>query len=62
MKLTCGAAGDLKLESVEVSAFLLIELPRRWDDPDRRQDEHPAQQLHIHQGDESSFVAEKKNP
>lgn len=45
-KLLCGADGQLKLESVEVAAFQLIELPRRWDDPERKQDPHPALQLH----------------
>lgn len=45
-KISCGADGSLKLDSVEVAAFELLELPRRWDDPDRKEDPHPAPQLH----------------
>ncbi len=45
-KVICGAGGDLRLESIEIAAGEIIELPRRWDDTDREQDEHPAGQLH----------------
>ena len=45
-KVICGVDGDLKLESVEIAAGQVIELPRRWDDTDRKPDEHPAVQLH----------------
>lgn len=44
-KVACGPDGDLKLESVEISAWQAVELPRRWDDSDREPDEHPARQL-----------------
>ncbi len=44
-KVTCGVGGELKLDSIEIAAFQIIELPRRWDDTDRKQDEHPAGQL-----------------
>jgi len=44
-RVAIAPGGELKLESVKVSAFQLIELPRIWDDPDRKADEHPHHQL-----------------
>lgn len=41
----CGPDGELKLESVELAAWQAIELPRQWDNPDRKPDEHPHRQL-----------------
>jgi hypothetical protein len=45
-KVVCGAAGELRLESVEIAAGQIIELPRHWDDSERNPDVHPAAQLH----------------
>jgi hypothetical protein len=44
-KVVCDPAGELRLESVEIAAGQLIELPRHWDDSERKPDEHPARQL-----------------
>jgi hypothetical protein len=44
-RIVCGPDGALRLDSVEIAAWQLVELPRRWDDPDRRPDQHPAGQL-----------------
>jgi hypothetical protein len=41
----CGADGELKLESVELSAWQAIELPRQRDDSDGEPEEHPERQL-----------------
>ena len=45
IKLTCTPLGELRLQSVEIGAFQIIELPRRWDDPDREPDDGPQDQL-----------------
>lgn len=45
-RVLCGEDGVLKLGAVEVTAFQLLELPRRWDDTDRRDDPHPGPELH----------------
>ena len=45
-KVACEPGGELRLEAVEIAAGQLIELPRHWDDSERRADEHPAGQLH----------------
>ena len=45
-KLSCGAGGELRLEAVEIAAGQIIELPRHWDDSERKADEHPASELH----------------
>jgi hypothetical protein len=45
-KVICAPDGALKLDRVEIDAGQILELPRRWDDTDRRQDVHPAGQLH----------------
>jgi hypothetical protein len=45
IKVVCGAEGELKLESVELSAWQAIQLPRQWDNPDRKPDEDPGRQL-----------------
>jgi hypothetical protein len=44
-KVTIAPGGELRLESVTVSAFQMIELPRIFDDPDREPDDHPHEQL-----------------
>ena len=44
-RVVVGAAGELTLEQVKVSAFQIIELPRIWDDPEREADAHPHAQL-----------------
>jgi hypothetical protein len=44
-RVLCDPGGALRLASVEIAAGQLIELPRHWDDPDRKPDEHPAGQL-----------------
>jgi hypothetical protein len=43
-KLTveCTEMGELRLRAIELPAFQLLELPRRWDDPDRESDEDPG--------------------
>ena len=46
VKVICGPGGELRLEGVEIAAGQLIELPRRWDDSERKHDEHPAAQIH----------------
>lgn len=43
--VTCDPTGELRLAGVTASAFQLIEIPRRWDDPDRPTDAHPHAQL-----------------
>jgi hypothetical protein len=45
-KVICGPEGELRLEGVEIAAGQIIELPRHWDDSERKRDEHPAAQLH----------------
>jgi hypothetical protein len=45
VQAVCGPDGELKLESIELSAWQAIELPRQWDNPDRKPDEHPHRQL-----------------
>jgi hypothetical protein len=45
-RVLCGPDGSLKLECVEVAAFQLVELPRHWDETDRKPDPHPGPQLH----------------
>jgi hypothetical protein len=42
---TCDRRGDLRLESLSLSAFQGIELPRVWDDPERKRDGDPHEQL-----------------
>jgi hypothetical protein len=44
-KDVCGPGGALRLEGVEITAGQIIELPRHWDDSERKPDEHPAGQL-----------------
>lgn len=43
--LTCTPVGELRLESITVHAFQGIDLPRRWDHPDREPDDEPHEQL-----------------
>jgi hypothetical protein len=45
IKISCTPDGQLRLESISVRAFQIIELPRRWDDPDREPDDDPYDQL-----------------
>jgi hypothetical protein len=45
LKVTCDEDGGLRLASISLSAFQMIELPRIWDDPDREPDPNPASQL-----------------
>jgi len=45
LKVTCNALGELRLESISVSAFQGIDLPRTWDDPEREPDDDPHEQL-----------------
>lgn len=44
-KITCNPLGELRLESLTVRAFQGIDLPRKWDDPEREPDEAPHAQL-----------------
>jgi hypothetical protein len=41
----CGRGGGLKVKKLELSAFVIITLPRRWDDPNRAPDDPPDAQL-----------------
>jgi len=41
----CGADGALRLRGVELATWQAIELPRRFDDPERRPDKAPDAQL-----------------
>jgi hypothetical protein len=45
-RIICSNGGELRLDGVEIAAGQIIELPRHWDDTDRKPDEHPAGQLH----------------
>lgn len=45
IELVCKPGGELGLNAVSVHAFQLLELPRRWDDPEREADDHPHEQL-----------------
>jgi hypothetical protein len=45
IQVTCSASGELRLESITVRAFQGIDLPRRWDDPEREPDDGPHEQL-----------------
>lgn len=45
MEMTCNEAGDLLLQSLSVSAFQMVGVPRTWDDPDRQPDDDPYPQL-----------------
>lgn len=45
MKVTCNALGELRLEAISVRAFQMIDLPRKWDDPEREPDDDPREQL-----------------
>ncbi len=41
----CSPTGELKLRGVEVGTWQAIEIPRKWDDPDRRPDKRPDAHL-----------------
>ena len=45
LEVTCDGDGQLRLDSVVVHAFQMIDLPRRWSDSSREPDAHPAGQL-----------------
>lgn len=42
--VTCTPAGELRMESIEVSAFQIVRLPRKWDNTERA-DDGPYDQL-----------------
>jgi hypothetical protein len=44
-QVICGADGALRLRGVELATWQAIELPRRFDDPERRPDKAPDAQL-----------------
>ena len=41
----CKPDGTLRLRGIEISTWQAIYLPRKWDDPDRKPDRHPYDQL-----------------
>jgi hypothetical protein len=41
----CGSDGTLRLRGVELATWQAIELPRKWDDSERRPDKAPDAQL-----------------
>lgn len=45
IRANCSPEGELRLESIKLSAFQLIELPRKWDSLEREPDDHPHAQL-----------------
>lgn len=45
LEVTCGADGGLKLHGVKLAAWQGIDLPRQWDNSERKRDEHPAGHL-----------------
>lgn len=44
-RLLCSREGDLRLRSVEVSAWQAVVLARKWGDPSRKPDTGTAKQL-----------------
>jgi hypothetical protein len=44
-QILCGPKGDLRLRSVEVSAWQTVQLARKWDDPSRKPDTGTGEQL-----------------
>lgn len=44
-KVQCETGGELLLSSVELDAWQSVLLPRKWDDPDRKPDPDPAEEL-----------------
>ena len=45
LRVLCDADGALRLQGIEANAFQILELPRRWDDPDRKPDPRPDASL-----------------
>lgn len=45
IKATCDASGVLRLRDVSIAGFEILNVPRRWDDPDREEDAHPHDRL-----------------
>ncbi|KYF57877.1 hypothetical protein BE04_20390 [Sorangium cellulosum] len=45
VRLVCSPAGELRLSDVELSAWQAIDLPRRWNDPEREADDPPDAQI-----------------
>jgi len=45
IKVRCDDDGALLLEQIRIDAFQIIELPRQWDDPDRKPDADPSDAL-----------------
>jgi hypothetical protein len=41
----CTPRGELKLKRVELRAYVMLTLPRQWDDPEREPDEPPDAEL-----------------
>lgn len=44
-RFCCAPDGNLALSSVHLSAWECIELPRRWDNPDREEDDSPEDDM-----------------
>ncbi len=45
LDVLCGPDGTLLLAGVSLHAWQAVDVPRRWDDPDRPQDDDPQEQL-----------------
>ncbi len=45
VRVTCNRRGELRLESLTVSAFQGIDLPRKWDDAKHEPDDDPDERL-----------------
>jgi hypothetical protein len=45
LQVLCSPDGTLKLRGIELAAWLAISLPRKWDDPDRKSDRWPDDEL-----------------
>lgn len=45
LQVLCNEQGELRLESLSLDAFQMIDLPRNTDDTDAEPDPHPASQL-----------------
>jgi hypothetical protein len=44
-RVICKQSGELRLQGVEIASWQPIDLPRKWDDPSRRPDKRPEDQL-----------------
>jgi hypothetical protein len=45
LSVLCNPDGTLRLRGIEISTWQAIYLPRKWDDPDRKPDRRPHDQL-----------------